>query len=1071
MFKWNKSTVLFAYVVIFLMMASLNYTPPSTRATSIEMDINLKDSNASFLGDYQDHTAYAVAGAGDVNHDGYDDFLISVEVYHSGTYRHGHVFLVLGNASGWSMDTDLSEADASFRLEDSEGNNRIAIAGAGDVNGDGFDDILISSHRNNDGGGWAGQTYLILGKASGWAMDVSLKNADASFWGEDSYDHSGYSIDGAGDVNGDGFDDILIGAYLDEDGAYYAGQTYLILGKPYGWAMDTSLADADASFWGEEEDDHSGWSVAGIGDVNGDTYDDILIGAYGNSEGGDEAGQTYLFLGKALGWDMDMSLADADASFWGENDFDHSGYSVAGTGDVNHDGLDDFLIGAWKNDEGGPLAGQTYLVLGKTSGWEMDVNLSAADASFLGEVESDWSGRAVAGAGDVDGDGYDDILIGALNSEENGKQAGQTYLVLGRQSGWTMDINLSTADASFWGERAYDGAGRSVAGAGDVNGDGQDDILIGAWMNDDGGVGAGQTYLVLSQIDPPEWLSVPDLQAVEDVPLTYNFSAHVSDPDTPLEDLTLTSSLDFVTSISGLEVTFEFMDGITEMDVPLVLSDGTHVVEAIVAFTVEPVNDPPEHTLSENMAATEDVPRTINMALYIWDDDNDFSELSIIEDSPYATVDGLYLTLLFPEGVLEHAFWFNISDGQALTEVLINFTVTPVDDPPQISDIDEFTAIEHEVSILDLTSYISDVDTPVEDLEVEVSDPTNCTVVGRELQFLYMTGGEDHHIAITVSDGNSEIIQIITVSVIEVNDPPEVTDTPSILVPEDMWWSIDLADFLRDEETPSDRLRIECEHPAVFSTEWSSITLFYSTWEEPHTIQFSVSDGLARTDGTLEVEVMWVNDIPVLTGIGDLDYPVEITIDERSESWYPIHATDEESTSFEYSVESDWTGITALTNGSLHIVAEAEDIGTHTASVVVDDGDGGIASWDITIIVENVNDPPGIAELLPANGTVYKKGKPIEFMVTTFDEDGDIVSITWKEGELVLSTDSTFEYSKLSKGEHTITVLLDDGTVVTEETLTVIVREDKEETPMVGIAGMVASVMLASIVTFHRRDR
>ena len=109
--------------------------------------------------------------------------------------------------------------------------------------------------------------------------DRRLADSHASFWGEDAYDYAGYTVSGAGDVNGDGFDDLLIGAYVDDDSGVNAGQTYLILGKASGWAMDTDLSAADASFRGEDSSDYSGIALSGAGDVNGDGFDDIIIGA------------------------------------------------------------------------------------------------------------------------------------------------------------------------------------------------------------------------------------------------------------------------------------------------------------------------------------------------------------------------------------------------------------------------------------------------------------------------------------------------------------------------------------------------------------------------------------------------------------------------------------------------------------------------------------------------------------------------------------------------------------------------------------------------------------------------
>ena len=480
---------------IIFILPNLFSTP--VEALDYGMDQDLGDVDASFWGESSsDYSGRSVAGAGDVNGDGYDDILIGAFFNNDGAYRAGQTYLILGKATGLEMNTDLSDSNASFWGEDEDDRSGRSVAVAGDVNGDGYDDILIGAYLDDDGGSNAGQTYLILGKASGWTMDTDLSNSDASFRGENAHDNSGWSVAGAGDVNGDGYDDILIGAYMNNDGGADSGQTYLILGKATGWAMDTDLSNSDASFRGEDTEDNSGEAVAGAGDVNGDGYDDILIGAKGDSEGGTESGQTYLILGKTSGWAMDTDLSASDASFRGEDENDNSGCSVAGAGDVNGDGYDDILIGAQLDDDGGSNAGQTYLILGKDSGWAMDADLSISDASFWGESSYHLSGESVAGAGDVNGDGYDDILIGASGCSDGGHAAGQTYLILGKASGWAMDTDLSVSDASFWGEDREDDSGVSVAGAEDVNGDGYDDILIGARWNDDGGSNAGQTYLI-----------------------------------------------------------------------------------------------------------------------------------------------------------------------------------------------------------------------------------------------------------------------------------------------------------------------------------------------------------------------------------------------------------------------------------------------------------------------------------------------------------------------------------------------------------------------------------------------
>jgi len=454
-------------------------------------------ATASFLGEsLNDEAGRFVAGAGDINGDGYDDTLITGWKNDEGGENAGKVYVVLGKAEGWDMDTPLSSADASFIGEGEEDEAGWSVGGVGDVDADGYDDILIGARENDDNGDDAGQVYLVRGDPGGWGSSTHLSFADASWVGEAEDDRAGHWVAGTGDVDGDGLDDFLIGAPYSDEADDNAGQAYLVTGGSISWSLNNDLSTADASFQGEEEDDYAGRRMAGGGDVDGDGFDDLLIAAYYNDEAGNGAGQVYLVLGKSSGWAMDTDLSAVDASLVGEAAGDEAGFSVAMAADVNGDGLDDMLIGALFNDAAFESAGQAYLILGRTLGWTMDASLSYADASFLGESWDDCAGVSVAGAGDIDGDGLDDLWIGALNNDENGMEAGQAYLVLGATSGWTMDTPLSTATAVFIGEVAGDYAGRSTAGAGDVNGDGHDDLLVGAYTNDENGLNAGQAYLL-----------------------------------------------------------------------------------------------------------------------------------------------------------------------------------------------------------------------------------------------------------------------------------------------------------------------------------------------------------------------------------------------------------------------------------------------------------------------------------------------------------------------------------------------------------------------------------------------
>jgi hypothetical protein len=182
-------------------------------------------------------------------------------------------------------------------------------------------------------------------------------------------------------------------------------------------------------------------------------------------------------------------LALADAKLIGETTSPSAGYSVSGAGDVDGDGINDLLVGAWGS--GGSNNGATYLVLGPTTGAS---SLAVADAKLVGETTIDRAGYSVSGAGDVDGDGIDDLLIGADLDNSGGYNAGAAYLVLGPATGTS---SLSTAYTKYSGEAVGDYAGVSVAGAGDVDGDGTSDLLIGASGEGSGGSSAGAAYLVL----------------------------------------------------------------------------------------------------------------------------------------------------------------------------------------------------------------------------------------------------------------------------------------------------------------------------------------------------------------------------------------------------------------------------------------------------------------------------------------------------------------------------------------------------------------------------------------------
>ncbi|MEM8832106.1 MAG: integrin alpha, partial [Cyanobacteria bacterium P01_G01_bin.19] len=266
---------------------------------------------------------------------------------------------------------------------------------------------------------------------------------------------------------------------------------------------------------GIDQDDRAGYDISSAGDVNADGIDDLIIGAgFANPSGNLSAGESYVVFGKDSSFDSSLDLSSLDGTngftINGIDRFDGSSRSVSSAGDINADGIDDLIIGAAGADpNGNRAAGESYVVFGKDSSFTSSLDLSSLDGTngftINGIDRGDLSGRSVSSAGDINADGIDDLIIGALGADPNGNlSAGESYVVFGKDSSFDSSLDLSSLDGTngftINGIDRDDLSGGSVSSAGDINADGIDDLIIGAaGGNPSGNADAGESYVVFGK--------------------------------------------------------------------------------------------------------------------------------------------------------------------------------------------------------------------------------------------------------------------------------------------------------------------------------------------------------------------------------------------------------------------------------------------------------------------------------------------------------------------------------------------------------------------------------------------
>lgn len=325
-----------------------------------------------------------------------------------------------------------------------------------------------------------------------------VTDAQATFVGEGPNEQAGWSLSFAGDTNGDGLDDLLIGAQLNDDAGMDAGKAYLILGSSTGLLGNVDLLFADASFEGEASEDYAGSALASAGDLDGDGYDDFLIGAWGQDRGGGSSGKVYLYYGSPFAPGPQL-LQLAPASFVGEAPGDIAGFSLAPAGDVTGDGYPDFLVGAPNQDGGGSNSGRVYLVPGGIRRYAGEVALSQAAHILQGAAANDHFGAAFSCSIDWTGDGLNDPLVGSAGQDRNGAEAGAAYLFASEALGPGIN-RAAEAHLIILGGASGDQLGTSVAQLRDLDGDQLPELALGAPRSAYGATWGGAVFLISSRL-------------------------------------------------------------------------------------------------------------------------------------------------------------------------------------------------------------------------------------------------------------------------------------------------------------------------------------------------------------------------------------------------------------------------------------------------------------------------------------------------------------------------------------------------------------------------------------------
>jgi len=516
----NVNTVSTRTVVINSTLADVNFTGPSPFSGDIVYDDIIV--NLSFM-DAVNATIFLSNASKDVVNTSTSlssTFFLNFTNLSSGVYFYNASAINVNGLVNFTLTRNLllinpnltgdGSVNKSYKInathfgngsELSGDNFGTSIANLGDLDGDGVQDIVVGAPLDDDGGGFNGAVWILfLNESGGVKSEYKINESRFGNGDELGSDFFGISVANIGDLDGDGVQDIAVGENDNDDGGDRNGAVWILfLNTSGGVKSEYKINESRFGNGNELNGSAFGGSVASIGDLDGDGVQDIAVGEELNDEGGNNNGALWiLFLNTSGGVKSEYKINESRFGNGNELSGDFFGTSVANLGDLNGDGVQDIVVGALSNSDGGASNGAVWILFLNTSGGvssEYKINVSRFGNGS--ELNGDVFGNSVANLGDLNNDGIQDIAVGGRGNDDGGDNNGAVWILfLNKSGGVKSEYKINSSRFGNGSELSGDQFSQGIASLGDLNNDGIQDIVVGEYLNDDGGDNNGAIWIL-----------------------------------------------------------------------------------------------------------------------------------------------------------------------------------------------------------------------------------------------------------------------------------------------------------------------------------------------------------------------------------------------------------------------------------------------------------------------------------------------------------------------------------------------------------------------------------------------